>query len=311
MSARFGVVCELKGLLPPDRSRSTFRSRWHARGRLAVPPGRHVVGTLDLRRAIPRLGHPSFSGPLQQPRTGIPTGTDEMLMSVISFRLAPRGADPAFAISRGSRDASPLTPGLTVASLTCYCSFHLSDPGEPLDPRTPLRVPPGCAGDTTGRLAAHFASRSSCSRRGVGPSSRSAYRTTGSDPDRVTAFRTHELRPGWAPSVPRGRRCSSRPGPLPDRCLPLRNGQSLHPAPASHLAGPALNEASTKGSRMFARPVFPSLWPPGWNGPPLGSSLAFAPRRPRADDARQGRDRPSSTDLELHAQHHISRSPIR
>jgi len=32
----------------------------------------------------------------------------------------------------------------------------------------------------------------------------------GPDPDGVTAFRTHELRPGWVPSVPRGRRCSSR-----------------------------------------------------------------------------------------------------
>src|SRR5215218_2644720 len=30
------------------------------------------------------------------------------------------------------------------------------------------------------------------------------------DPDGVTAFRTHELRPGWVPSIPRGRRCSPR-----------------------------------------------------------------------------------------------------
>ena len=40
------------------------------------------------------------------------------------------------------------------------------------------------------------------------------------------------------------------PGPLPGRRLPHRNGKSLHPAPASHRAGPALNEASTKGSRV-------------------------------------------------------------
>ena len=53
---------------------------------------------------------------------------------------------------------------------------------------------------------------------------------SGPDPDGVTTFRTHELRPGWAPSVPRGRRCSSRPGRLPGRRLPLRSGQSLHPA---------------------------------------------------------------------------------
>ena len=75
-----------------------------------------------------------------------------------------------------------------------------------------------------------FASRSSFARRGIQPSSRSACRTTDPDLVGVSAFRTHELRPGWAPSVPRGRRCSSRPGPLPGRRLPLRSGQSLHPA---------------------------------------------------------------------------------
>ena len=36
----------------------------------------------------------------------------------------------------------------------------------------------------------------------------------------------------------------------------------------------------------------------------MGFPPSFAPRRPGADDARQGGDRPSSTDLELLAQHH-------
>ena len=45
---------------------------------------------------------------------------------------------------------------MTAAFLTCDCSFHLSDPGKPLDPRTSLQVPPGCAGDTTERLAAQL-----------------------------------------------------------------------------------------------------------------------------------------------------------
>jgi hypothetical protein len=49
----------------------------------------------------------------------------------------------------------------------------------------------------------------------------------------------------------------------------------------------------------------------GQNGNPLGFPPSFAPRRPGADDARRGGDRPSSTDLELHAQHHISRSSNR
>jgi hypothetical protein len=38
------------------------------------------------------LAVPSFSEPLHQPGAGISAGTDEMLMSVISFRMAPRGA---------------------------------------------------------------------------------------------------------------------------------------------------------------------------------------------------------------------------
>jgi hypothetical protein len=63
--------------------------------------------------------------------------------------------NPAFAISRGSRDTPALTPEPTVAFLACDCSVHLSDPGKPSDPRTFLRVRPGCAGDTTERLAAH------------------------------------------------------------------------------------------------------------------------------------------------------------
>jgi hypothetical protein len=37
----------------------------------------------------------------------------------------------------------------------------------------------------------------------------------------------------------------------------------------------------------------------------LGFPPSFVPRRPRADDARRGGDRPSSTDLKLLAQHHI------
>ena len=64
----------------------------------------------------------------------------------------------------------------------------------------------------------------------------------------------------------------------------------------------SLNEASTKGSRVFARPIFPRLWPPGWNRPPLGFPRASHPADQEPDSARQGRDRPSSTDLELLAQ---------
>jgi hypothetical protein len=72
------------------------------------------------------------------------------------------------------------------------------------------------------------------------------------DLDGVSAFRTYELRPGWAPSVPRGRRCSPRPRPLLGRRLPLHCDQSLSLANRP-TGGMLLNEASTKGSRVLAR----------------------------------------------------------
>ena len=44
---------------------------------------------------------------------------------------------------------------MATASLTCYFPIGLSPPGESGDPRTSLRVHPGCVGDTTKRLTAH------------------------------------------------------------------------------------------------------------------------------------------------------------
>ena len=154
-----------------------------------------------------------------------------------------------------------------------------------------------------------FASRSPCSRPGAGPSLRSAYRARHSCPDldRVTAFRTRELRPGWVPSIPRGRRCSSRPEGVPGRRLPLPSGQSLHPRHRRSVGGARLTRHQ-RGFKQFTRPAIPlACGRPDGTSRRLGFPPGFAPRRPGADDARQGGDRPSSTDLELHAQHHISR----
>ena len=78
----------------------------------------------------------------------------------------------------------------------------------------------------------------------------------GPDLDGVTAFRTRELRPGWVPSLPRGRRCSSRPSRFLDRRLPLYRGQSLHPAPASHRAGLRLTRHQRE-FKQFTRPTIP------------------------------------------------------
>jgi hypothetical protein len=77
------------------------------------------------------------------------------------------------------------------------------------------------------------------------------------DLDGVTTFRTRELQPGWVPSLPRGRRCSSRPSRLLDRRLPLYRGQSLHPAPTSHLSGLSVTRHQ-RGFKQFTRPAFPS-----------------------------------------------------
>ncbi len=92
-----------------------------------------------------------------------------------------------------------------------------------------------------------FASRSSAARRGIGPSSRSAYRgeTSRPDLDGVTAFRTRELRPGWVPSLPRGRWCS--PGQVVSLTGTCRSAAaSPYSPPAQPIERGPLHEASTR-----------------------------------------------------------------
>ena len=120
------------------------------------------------------------------------------------------------------------------------------------------------------------------------------------DPDGVTPFRTHEQRPGRAPSKPRGQRCSPRPRRLPAGRRPHHSGQSLHPAALPIDRGRITRHS--EGSRNSPVRSSPRLWPPGWNGPPLDFPRASHPADQEPDDARRGRDRPSSTDLGPHAQ---------
>jgi hypothetical protein len=55
-----------------------------------VPPGRHIVGDASPCSARSRArAAPSFSGPLHQPGSGIPAGTDEML---VALHLPSHGA---------------------------------------------------------------------------------------------------------------------------------------------------------------------------------------------------------------------------
>ena len=82
------------------------------------------------------------------------------------------------------------------------------------------------------------------------------------------------------------------------RRLPHLNGTSLHPAPTLHLTGLHIARHQRR-FKQFTRPVFPS---PAATRMKTSSSLSFPPsfepRRPEPNDARRGRDRPSSTDLE-------------
>ena len=106
--------------------------------------------------------------------------------------------------------------------------------------------------------------------------------STGPDLDRVPAFRTHEQRPGWLPLYPGDGGAHPDRKACPAGTCRIPSGQSLtSPPPTIRRQGP-LDEASTRGSNDFSRPVFPSPGGPGQNGTALGFSSSFAPRRPRA-----------------------------
>jgi hypothetical protein len=72
---------------------------------------------------------------------------------------------------------------------------------------------------------------------GSGPPLRTAYRhpqPQAPDPNGVSTFHTHEPRPGWAPSIPRGQRCSHDRLALPGRRLPHLNGNVPGPRSSIH-----------------------------------------------------------------------------
>ena len=112
-------------------------------------------------------------------------------------------------------------------------------------------------------------------------------RQTRLDPDGVVTFRTRQIRPGWVPSVPRGRWCApARPDP-PGRHPPPHSGRPL--SPAEHpIGGSANDEAST---RVHANsPVRSSpACDPRMEREPLGLSPGFAPRGYPRRTPRRGR----------------------
>ena len=108
------------------------------------------------------------------------------------------------------------------------------------------------------------------SRPGIAPLSRSAYRaTSGADPDRVSMFRTHETQLGWAPSIPRGRRCSHDRPEVGGRRLPLPSGQPLSPRSCHPPRGARINGTSS-GFTGIRPPSLPLTCGPGTEPAPSG-----------------------------------------
>jgi hypothetical protein len=109
---------------------------------------------------------------------------------------------------------------------------------------------------------------------------------TGPDPDGVTALRTYELRPGWVPPVPRGRRCSSRtearsqPAPAAPPWLVPKPRHNIPPCEAP------LHEASNRGSSRS--PVRSSPRPRHRDGTSDASASPRAPHPAVTSSARQG-----------------------
>jgi hypothetical protein len=66
------------------------------------------------------------------------------------------------------------------------------------------------------------------------------------DPNGVSTFRTHEIRPGWVPSLPRGMRCPHGRHGIPGRRTPPFNGEVPGPRHINPPSGASFNEASTR-----------------------------------------------------------------
>jgi hypothetical protein len=98
-----------------------------------------------------------------------------------------------------------------------------------------------------------------------------------------------------APSTPRTT-VLPRPSRLLDRRLPLRSGQSLHPA-ALPIDRALLHEASTRVHAIHPSGLPLACGRPDGTGRPWAFPRASHPADQEPNDARRGGDRPSSTNL--------------
>ena len=175
-------------------------------------------------------------------------------------RPAPSAAPGAASSGAAGRTAPPMTPPATAAcsSTSRSRSPARRAPGPTSPPPSGCSAPPSPTGRTAGPSAKRLtASRHPLPRSGVDTGRLTGRAIAYPDLDGVTAFRPRELRPGWVPSLPRGRWCSPRPSRLLDRHLPLHSGQSFHPLRHPILRGLRFTRHQ-RGFTQLTRPVFPS-----------------------------------------------------
>jgi hypothetical protein len=122
------------------------------------------------------------------------------------------------------------------------------------------------------------------------------------DHDGVSVFRTCEMRPEWAPSLPRDRRCSHGPPNLLARRLPPLCGTGPVPRYRRHPSGVPSSRGINEGSRDSPARPSPHLWPPDDSGA-LGLYPGLRTHASWTRARTPGRGQASSTSLELRRRH--------
>jgi hypothetical protein len=213
--------------------------RWFPRSRVFGRRVRHPAVPLRHRQRLRRSPSPWPPDPdRKDPIGSSPSVHDGQI------RAATQPTSAGLELVRPSR-------GVTTPVPHVYLPVSLTTPG-PSGSTGPTRLCRGCSHPPRrppDRIASSFTpplrrqgdGRSFTSIRNTRASWRNCGRptrpTTCLDPDGVSTFHTFETRPGWAPSIPRGRRCSHGRLVFPDRRLSYSNDLALFPGITSAYPG--------------------------------------------------------------------------
>ena len=127
--------------------------------------------------------------------------------------------------------------------------------------------------------------------------------TKAPDHDGVSAFRTCEQRPEWAPSIPRDQRCSHEPGVMPGPPLAAfqRHG-SYTPAQLPSIRGHCMTGHQSR-VQVLRPPGLPLTCSPRMTRAPLGFNPRLRTHASRTHARTPGQGQASSTSLGLHPRH--------